>query len=174
MELHTAHRMTRGSAEACRRYLERVPFTNPRQHLRTAHSAAPGAAPDYATDPAEASFEHRLESAVGADNAPQVLTRDRQGRLRLNTSPPLNRSSMIPRRWPPKFWQVKSWWRCPRLDRRGDSPDPRGRRPRSASTRRSLLGVLMLGQTIFATPLLAALLPYSRTPPPGNSLLGLC
>src|SRR6476619_1405128 len=99
MELHTAHRMTRGTAEACRRYLERVPFTNPRQHSRAPQSAGHHEAPDPAVDPAEASFEHRLESAVGADNAPRILARDRHGRVRLNTAPPLNRSSMIPRRW---------------------------------------------------------------------------
>src|SRR3954466_4041901 len=169
MELHTAHRMMRGTAEACRRYLERVPFTNPRQHT----GAGPQEALDFATDPAEASFEHRLESAVGTEHAPRVLARDRQGRLRLNTSPPLNRSSMIPRRWPPKFWQVKSWWRCPRLDRRGASPPPRGRWHRSASIRRSVLGVLMLAQTIVATDFMAAVLPYHGTQPLEIALLVL-
>src|SRR3954468_2104904 len=173
MELHTAHRMTRGTAEACRRYLERVPFTNPRQHTGTGQSAGPQEALDFATDPAEASFEHRLESAVGTDHAPRVLARDRQGRLRLNTAPPLNRSSMIPRRWPPKFWQIKSWWRRPRLDRRVDSPDPRGRWHRSASIRRSVLGVLMLAQTIVATDFMTAVLPYHGTQPLEIGLLVL-
>jgi len=55
--------MTRGTAEACRRYLERVPFTNPRQHSRTPQIAGHHEASDLDTDPAEASFEHRLESA---------------------------------------------------------------------------------------------------------------
>jgi len=170
--------MTRGTAEACRRYLERVPFTAPRQQSRSAESARQNEAPDLETldpaaDPAEASLEHRLESAVGPDNAQHILTRDRQGRLRLNTAPPLNRTSMIPRRWPPKFGQVQSWWRRPRLDRRADSPDPRGRWHRSASIRRSVLGVVVLAQTIVATDFMTAVLPYHGTQPLEIALLVL-
>jgi len=171
----------RASTEACRRYLERLPFLSARrgQLLQSAEGAdAPsamaqvhGALADNDVDPldpAAASYEHRLETAVGADYAPQALhalARDRQGRLRLNTAPALNRTSMRPRRWPPKFWQVRSWWRRPQRDRRADSPDPLRRWHLTGYVRRVVLTALVFAQTVFATDFMAAVLPYHGTQP---------
>ncbi|MEO8136409.1 MAG: glycosyltransferase, partial [Betaproteobacteria bacterium] len=182
MELHIANRLIHDSAAACRRYLERLPFlsgrryriagpddagTDARSAMVGVHGALSGSAVDP-QDPAAASYEHRLETAVGGDYAPpakQALVRDAQGRLRLSTGPALHRSSMIPRRWPPKFWQVKSWWRSPSRDRRADSPDPRGRWHRAGMVRRAVLGLLVLVQTVFATDFMTAVLPYHGRQP---------
>ena len=171
------------SAAACRRYLERLPFVSGRKQKRLqgagaesadSHAAMAevhGALSDCVVDPrdpAEASYEHRLEIAVGAGYAPQArqaMARDAQGRMRLNTGPALNRTSMMPRRWPPKFWQVKSWWRRPARDRRADSPDPQGRWHRVGGLRRAVLGLLVLAQTVFATDFMTAVLPYHGTQP---------
>lgn len=187
----------RTSAEACRRYLERLPFVsgNRRPILRPAGDDADagaamadihGALSDRAVDPqdpAEGSYEHRLETAVGTGYAPQArqtLVRDAQGRLRLNTGPALNRSSMMPRRWPPKFWQVRSvwrrslgerraksrWaWRRSRIERRAESPNPLERWHGAGAVRRTVLGLLVLAQTIFATDFMTAVLPYHGTQP---------
>lgn len=177
MELHTANGLIRASSEACKRYIERLPFLAADRN-RLAQTAVEGEDTHAAMaqvhgafgdgtvdplDPAEASYEQRLITAVGADYAPQALhavARDRQGRLRLNTAPALKRSSMRPRRWPPKFWQVRSWWRRPQKDRRADAPEPVGSWKGTARARRIVLGMLVLAQTIFATDFMAAVLPY--------------
>jgi membrane glycosyltransferase len=171
------------SAAACRRYLERLPFVaGKRSSLlqaagndADAHAAMAevhGALSDGVVDPndpAEASYEHRLETALGTEYAPQArqaLKRNRDGRLCLKTGPELNRSSMMPRRWPPKFWQVKSWWRRPQRDRRADSPDPLGDRWHQAGAgRRTVLGLLVLAQTAVATDFMTAVLPYHGRQP---------
>jgi membrane glycosyltransferase len=70
---------------------------------------------------------------------------------------------MIPRRWPPKFWQIRSAWRRPRKDRRADAPDPLGRRYLTGAVRRTVLGLLVLAQTVFATDFMTAVLPYHGT-----------
>jgi membrane glycosyltransferase len=116
-------------------------------------------------DPAEVSYEHRLETAVGAGHAPQALVRDAHGRLRLNTGPALNRSTMIPRRWPPKFWQVRAAWCRSHPDRRADAPDAGGLWHRAGVIRRTVLGLLVLAQTVFATDFMTAVLPYHGTQP---------
>jgi membrane glycosyltransferase len=184
MELHnstgvTANKLVRDSAAACRRYLERLAFVASRrrrfgsagdetqQSMSDIHGALADGEVDP-LDPAEASYERRLETAVGVGHAPQArqaLVRDAHGRLRLSTGPELNRSSMIPRRWPPKFWQVKSWWRRPSLDRRADSPDARGSWHRAGAVRRIVLGVLVLMQAVVATDFMTAVLPYHGTQP---------
>ncbi len=177
-------------AKARRRYLERLPFASgKRQQLMTAPAAGTdagavmvdihGALSDSDVDPhdpAEASYEHRLETAVGAAYAPQArqaLARDRQGRLRLNTGPALNRSSMIPRRWPPKFWRARAHWRHTQSDRRAEPPDARGSWHRAGTVRRGVLGLLVLAQTVFATDFMAAVLPYHGTHPMEIAILVL-
>ena len=174
MELHPADRLTRASAEARQRYLEQVPFRadaqQPKPPQGGAAETAVGAERTEVSNPADATFEHRVEAAVGMEYAAQSLARDRQGRLRLLTAPALNRSTMIPRRWPPKFWQVQSWWR---RDRRADSPDPRGRWHRSATVRRLVLGILVLAQTAIATDFMTAVLPYHGSQPLEIALLAL-
>ncbi len=190
MELYSASRLIRASSEACARYLERVPFLGALRG-RLLHTASQGADARAAMaqmhgawadraidplDPAEASYEQRLETAVGAgytQHALHALARDRKGRLRLKTAPALNRSSMIPRRWPPKFWQVQSWWRRPRHDRRADSPDPLGSWHRAGNVRRAVLSALVLTQTVIATNFMAAVLPYHGTQPLELALLVL-
>jgi membrane glycosyltransferase len=157
-------------------YLERLPFLP--QHRREAlarseamsevHGALSGGRVDP-EDPADASFGHRLETAVGAPLAGHgrhAIARDRHGRLRLATAPPIrHRSSMSPRRWPPRFWQVASAWRRPARDRRVDSPDPQGRWHRAGAIRRTVLGLLTLAQAAFATDFMAAVLPYHGRQP---------
>jgi membrane glycosyltransferase len=140
-------------------YLERLPFLP--LHRREAlarsaamsdvHGALSGSRVDP-EDPADASFGHRLETAVGATLAGHgrhAIVRDRHGRLRLATAPPIrNRSSMSPRR-----------------DRRADSPDPHGHWQRTGAIRRAVLGVLTLAQTAFATEFMSAVLPYHGRQP---------
>ncbi|HVY06592.1 MAG TPA: glucans biosynthesis glucosyltransferase MdoH [Burkholderiales bacterium] len=179
----------RDTAGACRRYLERLRFL-PSGGRRGSGTVAPADAPTTMSavhgvlsnrevdprDPAGASYERRLEAAIGVEYsaaAKQVLLRDAQGRLRLNTGPAINRSSMIPRRWPPKFWQVKSWWRRPMRDRRADSPDPLGRWHGVGSRRRIILGLLVVAQTVFATDFMTAVLPYHGRQPLEIAILAL-
>ena len=178
----------RDTAQACRRYFERL-------HLL---GAAPGAVPPRDEQPAgdatpadqviiqdaaERSYEHRLANAVGGGYAPsarEALVRDRHGRLRLKTGPALNRTSMIPRPWPPKLWQTRSeWrrsqrerraearaaWRRSQLDRRADAPDPLGRWHVAGAVRRYVLALLVVAQTAIATEFMTAVLPYHGTQP---------
>ena len=176
--------------QARRRYLERLPFASGKRHelmarpvdgadaggvIANIHGALSDSDVDP-DDPAAASYEHRLETAVGADYAPQAwqaLVRDRQDRLRLNTGPALNRSSMIPRRWPPKFWQVRATWRHTQSDRRAEPPDPRGNWHRAGAVRRGVLGLLVLAQTVFATDFMTAVLPYHGRQPMEIAILVL-
>jgi len=177
-------------AQARRRYLERLPFASgKRQALmdRAVDDAQAGAviADIHGAladgdvdphDPAAASYERRLETAVGADYAPQArqaLARDRQDRLRLNTGPALNRSSMIPRRWPPKFWRSRATWRRTHPDRRAEPPAPRGNWHRAGVVRRGVLGLLVLTQTVFATDFMTAVLPYHGRQPMEIAILVL-
>jgi membrane glycosyltransferase len=162
-------------ARACRTYLERLPFLPGHRRELLAQAEAMedvhGVIADRAVDPHDpacASLDHRLETAVGAGHTRhghRALVRDRNGRMRLNTAPPLRRTSMSPRRWPPKFWQVASWWRRPGRDRRADSPDPLGRWHRMAGLRRMVLTILVLAQTAFATDFMTAVLPYHGRQP---------
>jgi len=163
------------ASQVCKRYLERLPFLPGQRRATLAQSVAMtevhGALSDGTIDPrdpADASLSHRLETAVGATHTQHghlALIRNSRGRMRLNTAPPLNRTSMSPRRWPPKFWQVASSWATPRRDRRADSPDPRGSWHRTAAIRRSVLGLLVLAQTAFATDFMSAVLPYHGRQP---------
>jgi membrane glycosyltransferase len=133
--------------------------------LEEVHGKLADRTPDPA-DPAEVSLDHRLRTAVGAPGETHAaIVRDRNGRIRLNTAPALHRSSMSPRRWPPKFWQVASWWRRPARDRRADSPDPLGRWHRTAAVRRIVLAFLVVAQTAFATDFMTAVLPYHGRQP---------
>ena len=87
---------------------------------------------------------------------------------------------MMPRRWPPKFSRVRSlWrrspgerraesrsvWRRSRVERRAESPDPLERWHGAGAVRRTVLGLLVLAQTIFATDFMTAVLPYHGTQP---------
>jgi membrane glycosyltransferase len=170
------------ASQACRRYLERLPFLSRRRHELLSQTPAGGdstaAMAEFhgalserqvdPRDPADASLEHRLETAVGAgrtEHGHLAIARDGNGRMRLNTAPKLNRSSMSPRRWPPKFWQVGSSWRKPKRDRRADSPDPLGSWHRTGAVRRIVLGLMVLAQTAFATDFMSAVLPYHGRQP---------
>jgi membrane glycosyltransferase len=181
MELHPANGLRHTSAESCRRYLEHPAVVSGRRDelLKAARDEAGACAAmadvqsaqaDRAIeprDPAEATYEYRLETAVGAGDASakQILVRDTHGRLRLNTGPELNRTSMMPRRWPPKFRQIGSPSPRMLLERRADSPDPPGRWHRAGVVRRMVLGLLVLVQTVFATDFMTAVLPYHGTQP---------
>lgn len=83
------------------------------------------------------------------------------------TSPPIRRTSMMPRRWPPRL----SFW-----SRNGKSrpaaPPPRQRREDGA-LRRTILTVLTLGQTVLATWSMMAVLPYHGTRPMEIAILVL-
>ena len=179
------------ASQACRRYLARLPFLSGHLRLLLSQAAADhtdssaamahfhGALSDRQIDPqdpADASLEHRLETAVGAGHTEHghlAIVRDRNGRMRLNTAPRLHRSSMSPRRWPPKGWQLESSWRTPERDRRADSPDPRGDWHRTGAVRRIVLGLLVLLQTALATDFMAAVLPYHGRQPLELAILAL-
>lgn len=178
----------RDPSEACRRYIETLPFnigrprTLPPDAAVDGHSAMTRVHGDIAggavdpQDPASASFERRLVTAVGAGDegeAHAALARDRNGKLRLNTMPPLNRISMSPRRWPPKRWRPGASWRRPKLDRRADAPDAQGRWHQVGMVRRAILMLLVLAQTVIATGFMAEVLPYGGRQPVEVAILTL-
>ncbi len=191
MELHSAPRLSpEPDSEAhCERYLDRLPLSaagrlevlrqvdgaesGPRQAMRELHQALAGqeVKPDK---PAYASVHRRLVLAYGeqpTDSRP-LVAQDQQGRIRLVTTPPLNRTPMAPEAWPPGsffrlFRSVKRRM-IPRGLRQSSGgpgegsppPDPRGGWQRLATLRGTLLVGLVLAQTGFATYFMDAVLPY--------------
>lgn len=195
MELYHTSQLSRGhpSSALCERYLKRLPLAQEqRRELLNRVSGSDGADahsamaalhhalaghPAENDNPASTSIRRRVDIACGTPQADTgtTITKDLQGRVRLVTTPPLNRTSMVPRKWPPKvtFWPFgsigrhRSWDRGDaddfRRDETGahsDSPDPRGRWQRIGTLRRIILGVLVSVQTIVATDFMTAVLPY--------------
>ncbi|MEC9363323.1 MAG: glucans biosynthesis glucosyltransferase MdoH [Pseudomonadota bacterium] len=113
------------------------------------------------------------------------LERDVQGQMRLNTMPPLMRASMTPRPW--NHNPVRRLWRWLRARTTGvrgamraqtdagdGGPARRDTRWRGAGTRRrSLLIALVLAQTVAATYLMTAVLPYRGQHPLEMAILAV-
>ncbi len=111
-----------------------------------------------AADPAQASLAARLKQVCG-DAAAAATSADG---LCLRTMPPIRRTPMAPRRWPPRlhFWRRGS-------ARRGAAaePDLPHAHHHAARWRRALLFLLAFAQTIVATGSMNAVLPYHGQQP---------
>lgn len=180
---------------ACVRYVERLPLdaASRRALLESAaaqaddgveaamaalHTAlAHGTAVD--DNPAYASIRQRLELAYGnpqANHQP-LITTDVQGRVRLVTTPPLSRASMLPRPWSNNpLKRLGHWLKSLIYGRRGrlasadqpetqPAPAPRLSWKGAGHRRRATLLLLVLGQTYVATYYMTAVLPYHGTTP---------
>ncbi len=187
MELHPPDQLNAlpAVADVLLRYLNRLPLAGERRAVVFADALAHGGsvgralarvhaalAPDASTavNAAHASIGARLRLAVGAPGAPaQVpVTRDLQGRERLETTPRLARSPMAPHGWLGSARRARN--SAPGDDDDDgeiDAPDTAaaardpGRRWRHhASRRRWVLGGLIVTQTIIATDYMARVLPY--------------
>lgn len=136
-------------------------------------------------DPAYTSIRRRLEVGYGTPETPaaeSVIAPESRGGLRLATTPPLNRSSMVPQHWQ-RGWLARCLqpWagslilrggqRASRHDEerdrgeRPDSPDPHGEWHQAGVRRRIALLGLVVAQTILATNFMAAVLPYHGQKP---------
>jgi membrane glycosyltransferase len=141
-------------------------------------------------NPAYDSIERRLEIAYGADRdeGPR-LAADRPPRLRIVTTPPLSRSSMVPQPWA-RGWVarlLRPWGgdlilRGAARERRAEEPtgEPDGRRDthlgawhRAGMRRRVVLLGLVIIQTVVATEFMSAVLPYHGGQPIETLLLVL-
>jgi membrane glycosyltransferase len=139
-----------------------------------------------AANPAFGSIAPRLQMALdgatrrGEPLAGQAFTEDVQGRVRLASSPRLQRASFIHRPWSPNpLKQLLGWIGGLLLGPRGghllrdytgnapepDAPEPVGRWHVAASVRRFILVFLMLSQTAVATFYMTAVLPYHGNHP---------
>jgi len=170
-------------SDACERYVARLPLApevrrnlllavgqgvEAGEALASLHRSIAARAPDVA-DPAYASVRGRLDLAYrGArrDGAP-LAVQDAHGRVRLMTTPPLNRAPMAPGAWPPVAFRRRAAGEGP------DSPDPRGRWHGAATLRRMVLLALVLAQTAVATWFMSAVLPYHGQQPLEIGILGL-
>src|SRR3982751_3564451 len=188
MELHPPHQLNGlpAVADVLLRYLNRLPLAGERRAVVFADALAHGGsvgralarvhaalAPDASTavNAAHASIGARLRLAVGAAGEPaQVpVTRDLQGRERLETTPRLARSPMAPHGWLGSARRTRNS-AAGDDDDDIDGPDSSaaardtGRRWRHhASRRRWVLAGLIVAQTIIATDYMARVLPYHGT-----------
>jgi membrane glycosyltransferase len=152
-------------------YLQRLPLSPAQRHRVLERcqggpgAAAPGdtpdlvepfAAPARADDrSALASVRARLALAAGAEtDAAPLLAVDRHGAVRVQSTPPLNRSSMAPRAW-------KGHSSAPPV--RGGPPTRPGALGSwqlAGTVRRTALGIAIALQTWIATQFMASVLPY--------------
>lgn len=131
-------------------------------------------------NPAYASIQGRLKLAYSSPNADcrPLITRDVQDRVRLVTTPPLSRSSMLPQPWSNNPFKRLYRWLSGRHRRTGEdprtprkktrAPEPRISWQGAGHRRRALLLLLVLGQTCIGTYYMATILPYH-----GATLLGI-
>ena len=134
--------------------------------LADVHAQLAGAAAATA-DPAHATIGARIRLAHGDPRtlARPLVTRDVQGRERLDTTPPLARSSMAPRAWPAHGARATlPDDACP-PQVPAAQPESPVRWHRRASRRRLLLLALIVGQTIIATEYMTRVLPYHGRQP---------
>ena len=178
MELHPSSQLRIETAQApCEDYVERL-------------AAEPGRREALLDDRVYASLRRRLEQALGAlaPHARPPITRDRQGRMRLVTTPPLSRSSMAPGEWPLSpavslLRGVRERLAQPRgrfVTRKEHEPDatPSSREKGrawywAAVVRRVLFLALIVGQTAVAAYFMTAVLPYHGTQALEMAVLGL-
>jgi len=127
-------------------------------------------------NPAYASVATRLQLAYQAPAPAPAVEIDRYGCGRVCTTPPLNRTSMVPQPWgalnPLVRWLralTGKHDRAAQTIRSGpppaDAPDPRGDWQRVGGWRRLILLLLMFGQTGLATYFMSTVLPYQGTRP---------
>ncbi|HEY0179791.1 MAG TPA: glucans biosynthesis glucosyltransferase MdoH [Dokdonella sp.] len=180
MELRAAAGLTRGAATADlrERYLDRLaPAADARARIE--REAAPRAAAETtlgalerqlagdgapAQDLAAAALRERLELA----GAGAALVDDPTRGVRIGSTPPLRRSSMSPRLWPPPgVFRLRAWLRSRReaAARAAATVPERGDWHRAAAVRRSLLLGMVLVQSYFATSAMVGVLPYHGTKP---------
>jgi len=193
--------MKRGPGlDACARYLDRMPLSvglkqkllrqgtghdvaEPARAMAELHRALAGK-PVGQENPSSASVTRRLELAYGRECIGSL-----QGRCddtpSLAATPPIERTPMAPRAWPPRPLQGLADAVRARLSlgnalirlaaRRvlPDSPDPRGNWHHAGALRRTVLLFLVLLQTGLATHFMAAVLPYHGAQPVEVGLLVL-
>lgn len=208
MELHTAPELTdsRGRFDRCEEYLDRLALSDEkrtalmarvrgmagnstREAMANLHRALAENA-NAQDNPAYQSIERRLSLAYGASgSAGPHLAVDRPPRLRIVTTPPLNRSSMVPQPWA-KGWLARllqPWGSkliVPGAARRQHTPEAPGGHdevadPRTVDwhpaglRRRIVLLALVIAQTVVATEFMSAVLPYHGGQPLETLLLVL-
>src|SRR5689334_3020660 len=187
MQLHSADQLSAPDlTEVVQRYLARLPLAGarraalaadalthaqtPSQALRRVFAALAPPAADTA-NAAYATIGARLRLAVGLSrgDADRLLTRDVQGRERLETTPRLARSPMAPHAWPGRRTPADTELRRTVDAMEDDSaarPAHPGRRWRlRAANRRLILVALIVTQTIVATDFMAQVLPYHGRQP---------
>ncbi|HEX7382112.1 MAG TPA: glucans biosynthesis glucosyltransferase MdoH [Nevskiaceae bacterium] len=188
MELHRSSDLTASPAVA-QRDAPVSPYTlDPGQP--EAQAAALGGAPDATSQRADlplrggtgtfnagyATVRTRLERAYGRPHAfdAPIFNESANGRVRLITTPPLARATMVPTPWSNNPVKRLARWLWRRLiGGRGQlanrhRPDPPAPRPRrswkgAGRRRRFLLTLLIVGQTYLASYYLTAVLPYHGT-----------
>lgn len=193
--------MKSGPAQAaCQHYLDQLPvsFEHKQQLLRQVADRDPADPPAALSElhralagdeveqesPSGASVARRLELAYGSDLIGS-LRDNRSGDSPLATAPPIERTPMAPRAWPPRPLQGLIDGVRARLSQgnalmhlagrriQPDSPDPQGNWHRAGGMRRTVLLFLVLLQTGLATHFMAAVLPYHGTQPVEAGLLVL-
>jgi membrane glycosyltransferase len=178
MELHPSDELSAvpAVADVLLRYLNRLPLpaarraglfadalANCRSPARALARVHTGLAAHAATavNAAQATIGARLRLAVGEPHTDRdaAVTRDVQGRERLETTPRLARSPMAPHAWLGRPLRDATPADHPAAtDARPADP---GRRWRGrASRRRLLLAALIVGQTAVATDYMMQILPY--------------
>lgn len=181
MELHLASRLGRdlSASTICEKYVGTLPLSMRQredllQHvvaraprdISTAmtelHKALAGALwqPD---NPAYSSILRRTELACANAPIPPVIKKQRD-KVRVSTTPPINRAPMAPKPWPLKlgFWPRQ---RSARQDNGSQSPDSHGHWHRAAARRRVMLFVVVAMQTLLATASMTTALPYQGRQP---------
>jgi membrane glycosyltransferase len=172
-----------------KQYLERTPLSADarRQLLGGASGSDPVAALHRAlagsnqeSEPVLASLPTRLNWALAAAKrgdaqAATAFVQDRHGHPRLLTTPPLSRASMRPSPWAVNpFKRLARWIAVKLRGRRQVRIVSRSEKPvgpaaiksywrRAARGRRGILLALVIAQTVLATHLMTAILPYHGT-----------
>jgi membrane glycosyltransferase len=208
VELHPAPQLTptSGLFDRCEEYLDRLVIND--EQRRALMTRVRGLSPTGAREamaelhrvlaeqanprenPAYHSIERRLELAFGAADRTQGphLAADRPPRFRLVTTPPLNRSSMVPQPWT-RGWLarlLRPWGgdlilRVASRQRLAEDPTERdgsrdaqlGDWHRAGMRRRVVLLALVIIQTVVATEFMSAVLPYHGGQPLETLLLVL-
>jgi membrane glycosyltransferase len=123
-------------------------------------SAQPGV---DTTEPAQVSVGRRLTLATADElQEAEMLGLDASGRVCLKATPPIQRTKVVPEPWRTNIL-VRGWRR---LTGRTNAPEPEKRELPKArwrtvgSTRRYILLLLMLGQTIVASWYMKGIMPY--------------
>ena len=199
MELRLTSRLDSIAASACEAYLDRLPLSPEekrglRRHLRSEtdptkamallHQRLAGG-PTGWDNPALGSIRRRLELAYrSSDENESGLAAGLHDRARLVTTPPIHRTPMAPSAWPSALAvrlvrTVARWIRGQpeaRRDRDRGSPDaahPGRRWKLMGAIRRTVLMLLVLGQTATAAYVMTGVLPYHARQPLEIAILSL-